>query len=361
MAARTSSSSRFRGLALAFDDVLLEPQTSSVLPRTTNISIKLTRSITLDIPIVSAAMDTVTESTMAITLGKLGGLGVIHRNNTIQKQAEGVRAVKDVDRSLHVAAAIGVGEEMMPRASALVDAGVDVLVVDTAHGHHMNVVHAVPKLKKAFPKTPLIVGNIATKEGAQLLIKAGADALKVGIGCGSICTTRDVAGVGVPQFTAILECAEVARKYHVPVIADGGIVYPADIAKALAAGASAVMLGNMLAGTDEAPGDVFTSNNGQRYKTYRGMGSKEAQQKRGTDRYFSRHVPEGVSGKVPYKGPVATIIEHLVGALRTAMGYYGAATIADLWTVTYWQITGAGLKESHPHHIIMHNAPEFLR
>ena len=361
MAAQKSSSSRFRGLALAFDDILLEPQTSNVTPRTVDTSVKLAKNITLGIPFLSAAMDTVTESAMAIALGKFGGLGIIHRNTSIQKQAGEVAKVKEEEKTIPVAGAIGVGEEMQERASALVDAGADALVVDTAHGHHMNVVNAIPVLKKHFPKIPLIVGNIATREGARLLINAGADVLKVGIGCGSICTTRDVAGVGVPQFTAIVECSGLAHKHRVPIIADGGIVYPADIAKALAAGASSVMFGNMLAGTDEAPGEVFTSRDGQRVKTYRGMGSKEAQQTRGTDRYFSRHVPEGISGKVPYKGSVGTIIEHLVEALKTAMGYYGAATIADLWTVTYWQITGAGLKESHPHHIIMHNTSEFLR
>ncbi len=467
---------RFRGLALTFDDILLEPASSAVIPSEVKISTQFTKKIKINIPIVSAAMDTVTQSPMAIDLARHGGIGVIHRNLSDQDQVEEVKKIKRsesgvirdpitlkpeatleeakvlmnqyhisgiivvngerltgiiTERDLRLetnfskkirevmtakniitaktgitlsqaekilkeqkveklpivdnkgmlkglitwkdlakikafplaskdergrflaAAAIGTGEGFLKRAAALVNAGVDIFVVDTSHAHHRNVLKVIPLLKKAFPRIQLIVGNVATAAATRDLIKMGADAIKVGIGSGSICSTRDVAGVGVPQFTAILECAKVAKATKTPIIADGGIVYPADIAKALVAGASSVMLGSMLAGTDEAPGEVIISADGRRYKKYRGMGSYEAVKMRGHDRYFQKEVPEGISGKVSYKGPVAKVIKKLTASLRTAMGYYGAKEIKDLWNTHYWQITGAGMKESHPHNVII--------
>lgn len=467
---------RFRGTALTFDDILLEPSRSEVVPPEVRLETQLTKKIKINTPIISAASDTVTESNMAIAMARMGGVGVIHRNLSVEEQAKQVRAVKRSESSLitdpvtlspeatiqealevmethqisgvpvvndnrlkgivtgrdlrleekltkkvadvmtregvitakagtkleeaekilknykieklpivdrqgrlkglitwkdlskrkefpraakdsmgHLlaAAATGVGEDMLSRSSALVKEGVDILVIDTAHGHHKNVVKAITLLKKAFPKIQVIAGNIATAEAADDLIKKGADAIKIGVGSGSICTTRDVAGVGVPQFTAILECAKVANRYKVPAIADGGIAYPADIVKALAAGASSVMLGSMIAGTDEAPGEIFVSSDGRRYKRYRGMGSFEAMKMRGHDRYFRKDVAEGVSAKVPYKGPVKNVINKLSASLKTSMGYYGSKNITSLWNVKYWQVTSAGMKESHPHSVIL--------
>ncbi len=267
-------------------------------------------------------------------------------------------ASKDTSGRFLVAAAIGVGTDSLQRAATLVKAGADVLVVDKAHGHHKNVLKAIPLLKRAFPKIQLIVGNVATAEATKDLIKTGADAVKVGVGCGSICSTRDVAGVGVPQFTAIAECAKAAKRSKVPVIADGGIVYPADIAKALAAGANSVMLGSMIAGTDEAPGDIIISADGRRYKKYRGMGSYEAIKVRGYDRYLQKEVAEGVAGRVPYKGSVSNVLKKLVASLRTAMAYYGARKISNLWATSYWQVTTAGIRESHPHTVITDSEEE---
>ena len=344
---------RFKGLALTFEDVLLEPAKSSVLPSEVTLETQLTKKIKLGIPIISSASDTVTEFPMAVTLARMGGLGVIHRNLSIEKQKGEIRKVKKAEKSLITAAAVGVGEDMVNRSKALVQAGVDIIVIDTAHGHHKNVLKSVKFLRKTFPKIQIIVGNIATSEAAYDLIKSGADAIKVGIGSGSICTTRDVAGVGVPQFTAIEECSKIARKYKLPIIADGGIVYPGDVVKALAAGASAVMLGNMLSGTDESPGKIITDGEGKKYKRYRGMGSYEAMRVRSNDRYFQKEVPEGVSAVVPYKGSVEYIVRNITSSLKTAMGYYGAESISDLWKVKYWQVTGAGVKESHPHSIVM--------
>jgi IMP dehydrogenase len=445
------------------------------MPSEVRISTLLTKKLNINIPILSAAMDTVTEADMAIGLARLGGVGVIHRNLSLEDQVEEVRRVKrsesgiikdpvtlsptatleeakvlmnqyhisgipivnderlkgiiterdlrletnlskkisevmtskdvvtakvgttlsqaekiltkykieklpivdekgslkglitwkdlskiksypnaskDTSGRFLVAAAIGVGNDSLKRVAALVNAGADVLVIDKAHGHHKNVLKALPLLKKAFSNVQFIVGNIATAAATHDLIKRGADAVKVGVGCGSICSTRDVAGVGVPQFTAIAECARAAKMAKVPIIADGGIVYPADIAKSLAAGASSVMLGSMLAGTDEAPGDVIISADGRRYKKYRGMGSYEAIKMRGSSRYLQKEVAEGVSGKVPYKGSVSNVIKKLAASLRTAMSYYGSREIKDLWNVKYWQVTGAGMKESHPHTVI---------
>lgn len=467
---------RFRGLALTFDDVILEPQKSEVAPSEIKIETQLTKNIKINTPIISAASDTVTESSMAIAMARMGGIGVIHRNLSIEEQTEQVRlvkrsesslirdpvtlrpedslqealevmntynisgvpvvndsrlkgiitgrdlrlennltkrvtdvmtkndlvtaeagttldqaeaifkkhkieklpivdkegrlkglitwkdlnkrkqfplAVKDKLGRLIVAAAIGVGEDMLKRASALSTEGVDIFVIDTAHGHHKNVIKSIPLLKKSFPKIQIIAGNIATATAAEVLIRKGADAIKIGVGSGSICTTREVTGVGVPQFTAILECAKVANRRKVPTIADGGLVYPGDIVKSLSAGASCVMLGNMLAGTDETPGDVIIESDGKRFKRYRGMGSFEAIKVRGHDRYFQKGVLEGVSAKVSYKGSVTDVLKKLSLSLKTAMGYYGAKRIQDLWKVAYWQVTSAGVREGHPHSIIM--------
>jgi IMP dehydrogenase len=478
--------------ALTFDDVLLEPAASAVLPAETNTRTRLTKTIELGIPLVSAAMDTVTESAMAIAMAQAGGIGVVHKNLDIARQANEVRrvkkfesgmvvnpvtihpdqtladalklmadyrisgipvvargtgklagiltnrdvrfateptqqvselmtkdglitvregvgrdeakrllhqhriekllvvddayrciglvTVKDIEKSqahpfackdekgrLRVAAATGVGDDGFKRAEALLDAQVDVIVVDTAHGHSRGVIQAVERIKRVSNYTQLVAGNVATAEGVRALIDAGADAVKVGIGPGSICTTRIVAGVGVPQLTAVLDAAEEALKSGVPVIADGGIKYSGDLAKALAAGASCAMVGSLLAGTDESPGEVFLYQ-GRSYKSYRGMGSVGAMARGSADRYFQQEVndslklvPEGVEGRVPFKGPAGTVIHQLVGGLRAAMGYTGNATIADLQkNRRFLRITNAGLRESHVHDIIVtREAPNY--
>ncbi|MCC7045849.1 MAG: IMP dehydrogenase [Alphaproteobacteria bacterium] len=478
--------------ALTFDDVLLEPAASAVLPAETDTKTRLTRTIELGIPLASAAMDTVTESALAIAMAQAGGIGVVHKNLDIARQANEVRrvkkfesgmvvnpvtihpeqtladalklmadhrisgipvttkgsgklvgiltnrdvrfatdptqkvselmtkdglvtvregvdrdeakrllhqhriekllvvddayrciglvTVKDIEKSqahpfackdekgrLRVAAATGVGDDGFRRAEALLDAEVDVIVVDTAHGHSQGVIRAVERIKRASNYTQLIAGNVATAEGVRALIDAGADAVKVGIGPGSICTTRIVAGVGVPQLTAVFDAAEEALKSGVPVIADGGIKYSGDLAKALAAGASCAMVGSLLAGTDESPGEVFLYQ-GRSYKSYRGMGSVGAMARGSADRYFQQEVndslklvPEGVEGRVPYKGPAQTVIHQLVGGLRAAMGYTGNATIAALQkNRRFLRITNAGLRESHVHDIIVtREAPNY--
>jgi IMP dehydrogenase len=478
--------------ALTFDDVLLVPAASAVLPTETDTRTRLTREVTLGIPVISAAMDTVTESALAIAMAQTGGLGVIHRNLGIAEQANEVRkvkkfeagmvvnpvtihpeetladalklmadnrisgipvvergskklagiltnrdvrfatnprqkiaelmtkddlvtvresvnreeamrllhqhriekllvvddayrcvgliTVKDIEKSqkfphackddhgrLRVAAATGTGDDGVARAEALFDAGVDVLVVDTAHGHSQRVLDAVKTIRRLSNYTQIIAGNIATSEGAEALIEAGADAIKVGIGPGSICTTRIVAGVGVPQMTAILDVVAVARKKNVPVIADGGIKFSGDLAKAIAAGADCAMLGSLFAGTDESPGEVFLYQ-GRTYKSYRGMGSVGAMARGSADRYFQQEVtsalklvPEGVEGRVPHKGPVAHVVHQLVGGLRAAMGYTGNRTIADMQkNCRFVQITGAGLRESHVHDIaITRESPNY--
>ncbi|MCK6454031.1 MAG: IMP dehydrogenase [Alphaproteobacteria bacterium] len=471
--------------ALTFDDVLLEPAASSVLPAQTDTRTRLTKSIELGIPLVSAAMDTVTESAMAIAMAQAGGIGVVHKNLDIGRQANEVRrvkkfesgmvvnpvtihpeqtladalalmaehkisgipvvtrrggklvgiltnrdvrfatdasqpvselmtaknlvtvregvdraeakrllhqhriekllvvdddyrciglvTVKDIEKSqrypnackdekgrLRVAAATGVGDEGLKRAEALLDAEVDVVVVDTAHGHSAGVIRAVERIKRLSNYTQVIAGNVATAEGVRALIDAGADAVKVGIGPGSICTTRIVAGVGVPQLTAVLDAAGEAAKSGVPVIADGGIKFSGDLAKALAAGASCAMVGALLAGTDESPGEVFLYQ-GRSYKSYRGMGSVGAMARGSADRYFQQEVndqlklvPEGVEGSVPYKGAASAVLHQLVGGLRAAMGYTGNATIAALQkNRRFLRITNAGLRESHVHDIMV--------
>ncbi len=477
---------------LTFDDVLLQPAASEVLPGQADTRTRLTPAIELGIPLISAAMDTVTESAMAIAMAQAGGVGVIHKNMEVQRQADEVRRVKrfesgmvvnpitihpnqtladalqlmadhrisgipvvarrserlvgiitnrdvrfatnpnqpvkelmtrrglvtvregvssgDAKRLLHqhrieklivvddehrcvglitvkdiekaqqhpdackdeqgrlrVAAATGVGEDGLRRAEALLDAGCDVIVVDTAHGHSKGVIGAVAAIKKLSNRAQIVAGNVATKEGAQALVDAGADAIKIGIGPGSICTTRVIAGVGVPQLTAILNAVEVCRQNKVTAIADGGIRASGDLAKAIAAGADCAMIGSLLAGTDEAPGEVFLYQ-GRSYKAYRGMGSVGAMARGSADRYFQAEVsdmlklvPEGVEGQVPYKGPVATVIHQLVGGLRSAMGYTGNSTVAAMQrNCTFLKNTAAGLRESHVHDItVTREAPNY--
>jgi IMP dehydrogenase len=484
---------KFAKEGLTFDDVLLVPAESRVLPNDVSTRTRLTRSIELSIPIVSAAMDTVTEARLAIALAREGGIGILHRNLSIEEQVaevdkvkrsesgmivepvtlppaalvrealelmarykvsgvpitdvegvlvgiltnrdlrfeddveqpvsalmtsrslvtapvgttlaeaeeilhrnkieklpvvdadgrlRGLITVKDIQKRieypdatkdergrLRAGAAVGVGPDAVERAQALVAAGVDLLVVDTAHGHSAGVLEMVKRIKDA-SAVEVIAGNIATAEASRALIDAGADAIKVGIGPGSICTTRVVAGVGVPQITAIYDCAEIAAAEGIPVIGDGGMTSSGDIAKAVAAGADMVMLGSLLAGVDEAPGEVILSQ-GERFKEYRGMGSLGAMKARSysKDRYFQgdvedveKLIPEGIEGRVAYKGPVGPILHQLVGGLRQAMGYCGAATLAEMKHARFVRITGAGLRESHPHDVtITKEAPNYRR
>jgi len=472
--------------ALTFDDVLLVPGPSAVLPRDCDVSTRLTERITLQMPIVSSAMDTVTEAATAICMAREGGLGVIHKNLTIEEQArevhkvkkaesgmvfdpvvidpdqrldaametmrqygisglpvvsngkpigiltnrdvrfernlsqkvsevmtkelitvtEGVsvdaakdllhqhrierlvvvdgqgrmrglitikdimkaeshpQAAKDERGRLRVGAAVGVGDDKEARVQALINAGCDVVVVDTAHGHSLGVLDAVRALRSTFPDLQIIAGNVATADGYTALVEAGANCVKVGIGPGSICTTRVVAGVGVPQITAIAECAKAALKLGRPIVADGGVKYSGDVAKALAAGAHVVMIGSLFAGTDEAPGEIILYG-GRSYKLYRGMGSLGAMQAGSRDRYFQGHltasesdkqklVPEGIEGRVPYKGPLSQSLYQLVGGIKAAMGYTGCGTIAQLREKsTFVRITSAGLRESHVHDVII--------
>jgi len=359
-------------LGLTYDDVLLLPDESDVVPSEVDTATRLTRKISLKIPIASSAMDTVTESAMAIAMAKAGGIGIVHRNLPIEAQ---VKHVIEVKKSGIVGAAVGVGDDGYARAVALIEAGVDVVVVDTAHGHHRAVLEAIARIKKSHPDIQIIGGNVATRAGAQALINAGADAVKVGVGPGSICTTRVVAGVGVPQVTAIMEAHKACVKADVPLIADGGLQYSGDIAKAIVAGADTVMLGSLLAGCDESPGELVEVQ-GRKYKAYRGMGSLGAMQSRGEQKSYSKDrymqddvlsedklVPEGIEGKVAYKGAVATTLHQLVGGLRSGMGYAGAATIADLQNNGQLiQITAAGLQESHPHDVLdIAEAPNYAR
>ncbi len=474
--------------ALTFDDVLLEPGHSTVLPHQVETKTRLTRSIELRIPLISSAMDTVTESRAAIAMARAGGLGVIHKNMTpieqagevnrgkkaqtggvvdpltvkpdmslgdavelmrrhrisglpvvdngrpvgiltnrdirfenrtdepvsslmttdlitapeglslaqskallhanrieklivvdAEKNLRGLITIKDIEKAeahpnastdaqgrLLVAAAVGVGADCTERVSALVEAGVDAVVVDTAHGHSQGVIDSVGQLRKDWPDLQIIAGNVATAAATQALIDVGVNAVKVGIGPGSICTTRIVAGVGVPQITAIMDCAAVADKADIPVIADGGIKFSGDVVKALAAGASVVMIGSLLAGTKEAPGEVVLYQ-GRSYKAYRGMGSVGAMEKGSSDRYFQdgtdskKLVPEGIEGRVPYRGPLGDTLYQLIGGLRAGMGYTGCGTISDLRTKPrFVQITSAGLRESHVHDVVVtREAPNY--
>ncbi|HHX87741.1 MAG TPA: IMP dehydrogenase [Firmicutes bacterium] len=480
-------SDKFAGEGLTFDDVLLVPNKSRVLPRDVDITTSITREIKLNIPLASAGMDTVTESRMAIAMAREGGIGVIHRNMPISKQAEevdkvkrsehgvitnpfclspehtvndaaalmeryrisgvpitegpklvgiitnrdlrfeddytkpikevmtreglvtapegttlkqaqeilgqhkveklpivdsnftlkGLITIKDIEKAIQyprsskdsagrllAAAAIGVGNDALHRAEALVAAGVDILVVDTAHGHSVLVLDFVKQIRKKFPDVQIIAGNVATGEGTRDLIKAGADGIKVGVGPGSICTTRVVAGIGVPQITAIYTSYLVAREFEVPVIADGGIKYSGDITKAIAAGGSVVMIGSLFAGTDESPGELEIYQ-GRSYKTYRGMGSLGALKQGGRDRYFQdqeqKLVPEGIEGRVPFRGTVGEIVYQLIGGLRAGMGYCGVKNMGELQqNASFIKITGSGLLESHPHSVqITKEAPNY--
>ena len=451
---------------LTFDDVLLIPQKSEVLPKDVDITTYLTKKIKLNIPLMSAGMDTVTESKMAISMARQGGIGIIHKNMSIEEQAlevdkvkrsesgvivdpfyllkdntlqdagiitnrdikfeddmtkniedfmtkenlvtakegvtlegaqqilkthkieklpivdeeghlKGLITIKDIEKKIQYpnsakdergrllcGAAVGIGVDLMDRVRALVKANVDVIVLDSAHGHSKGVMDALIKVKETYPNLQVIAGNVATPEATEDLIKAGADCVKVGIGPGSICTTRVVAGIGVPQVTAVMDCAEVGKKYGVPVIADGGIKYSGDVVKALAAGASVCMMGSLFAGTEESPGEIVLYK-GRSYKTYRGMGSIGAMEKGSKDRYFQNDakklVPEGVEGMVAYKGKAEDIIFQMIGGIRAGMGYCGAPTLEDLMdNAAFIKITAASLKESHPHDItITKEAPNY--
>jgi IMP dehydrogenase len=364
------SSDKVTILGLTFDDVLLLPDASEVVPSEVSTSTRLTRNITLAVPLVSSAMDTVTESKMAISMVKAGGIGIIHRNLSTQEQVQHVKLVKQVGIA---GAAVGVGDDGFARAQALIEVGVDVLVVDTAHGHHRAVLDAIARIKQYSPSTDLIGGNVATRAGAQALINAGVDAVKVGVGPGSICTTRVVAGVGVPQVTAIIEAAKACNESGIPLIADGGLQHAGDIVKAIVAGAHSVMLGSLLASCEESPGELVEIE-GRKYKSYRGMGSSGAMQSRGEQKSYSKDrylqddvlsedklVPEGVEGQVTFRGPVADVIHQLVGGLRSGMGYAGALDIETLRREgRLIQITAAGLKESHPHDLLhVADAPNY--
>ena len=374
-------------LALTFDDVLLVPRASDVLPAQVVVSTQLGR-VKLTIPLLSSAMDTVTESSMAITLASHGGLGVVHKNLSVERQAGEVARVKaatppapsaklagdpavDALGRLVVGGAVGVGGDRDLRVEALVAAGVDLVVIDTAHGHSRGVLEAARVLRARYPGLTIVVGNVATLEGAEAGFEAGADVVKVGVGPGSICTTRIVAGTGVPQLTAVAEAAKIARTFGRQIIADGGVRSSGDVAKAIAGGADAVMIGSMFAGTDESPGEAIRVGTG-RFKAYRGMGSMEAMEAGSSDRYFQERsadpeaivrklVPEGVVARVPHRGPVGEIIYQLIGGLRAAMGYSGCLDLGEMQRdARFVQITNAGLRESHVHDVDMiEEAPNY--
>ena len=358
---------KFAKEGITFDDVLLIPAESHVLPNEVDLSTQLAPNLKLNIPLISAGMDTVTEGRMAAAMAKMGGLGVVHKNLSIQAQADEVRLAKntpvtaedthaavDKDGKLLVAAAVGVTSDTFERAEALFEAGADAIVIDTAHGHSAGVLRKIKEIRDHFPHNTLIAGNVATAEGTRALFEAGVDVVKVGIGPGSICTTRVVAGVGVPQLTAIYDAADVAREFGKPIIADGGIKYSGDVVKALAAGGNAVMLGSMLSGTEEAPGDVQQGSDGRLVKSYRGMGSVGAmsQQHGSSDRYFqggvneaNKLVPEGIEAVVSYKGTVSNVVYQILGGLRSGMGYCGAENIDKLIeTAQFVRISNAGLR-----------------
>ncbi|MFD1454898.1 IMP dehydrogenase [Levilactobacillus lanxiensis] len=372
---------KFAKEGFTFDDVLLIPAESHVLPNEVDLSVQLAPNLKLNVPFLSASMDTVTETKMATAMARNGGLGVIHKNMSADDQAQMVADVKaiendasqfpkaavDANNHLLVAAAVGVTSDTFDRASALLKAGADAIIIDTAHGHSAGVLRKVAEIRQQLPDATLIAGNVATGEGTRALFEAGVDVVKVGIGPGSICTTRVVAGVGVPQLTAIYDAAQVAREFGKPIIADGGMKYSGDIVKAIAAGGNAVMFGSMFSGTDEAPGEVI-EDNGKKYKTYRGMGSLAAMSHGSADRYFQggvneadKLVPEGIEARVEYKGSVNDIIFQMVGGLRSGMGYTGSATIQDLINdAQFVRISNAGLIESHPHDVqITKAAPNY--
>lgn len=378
----SSWETKFVKKGLTFDDVLLIPAESHVLPNEVDLSVKLADNIKLNLPFISAGMDTVTESSMAIAMALQGGMGVIHKNMSIVAQAGEVATVKgvmlsgnftraavDEENKLLVAAAVGVTSDTFQRAQALLEAGANAIVIDTAHGHSAGVLRKIKEIREHFPKATLIAGNVATAEGTKALFDSGVDIVKVGIGPGSICTTRIIAGVGVPQITAIYDAASVAREYGKTIIADGGIKYSGDIVKAIAAGGNAVMLGSMFAGTTETPGQIITDGD-KKYKVYRGMGSigAMAQSHGSSDRYFqggvneaNKLVPEGIEARVEYKGDVSDTIFQLIGGLRSGMGYVGARNIDELINkAQFVQMTNSGLRESHPHDVqITKAAPNY--
>lgn len=363
-----------------FDDVLLVPAYSTVVPAKVMLQTQLTKKIKLNIPICAASMDTVCEEKMALALAQLGGIGFIHKNMMIEDQAAMVRHIKqlaveaqyfeaaiDGQGRYLVGAAVGVSETTMDRVDALVEAGVDIISVDSAHGHSAGVIEAVRKIRSKYSELDIVGGNIVTAQGAIDLTYAGASVVKVGVGPGSICTTRVVAGVGVPQLTAVNDVFQVAKIYGIGVIADGGIKLSGDIVKALAAGSDCVMLGGLLAGCDEAPGEVLDIN-GKQYKSYVGMGSLSAMKRGSSDRYFqggkkelSKLVPEGIEAMVPYKGSVVDVVYQMMGGLRSGMGYCGCATVSDLKDKAHFvAISNAGLNESHPHDVVnIQEAPNY--
>ena len=366
-----------------FDDVLLVPAYSTVVPAEVSLETKLTDKIKLKIPVTSAAMDTVTEDKMSIALASLGGLAFIHKNMSIEAQCEMVKTVKnaiiedefkdsaavDSQGRLLVGAAVGVAGNTMDRVRELVKAGVDIITVDSAHGHSKGVIDYVRKIRNEFMDLDIVGGNVVTAQAAIDLVYAGASVIKVGVGPGSICTTRVVAGVGVPQLTAINDIFEVVKRYNIGVIADGGIKLSGDIVKALAAGGDVVMLGGLLAGTEETPGDVVEAN-GKQVKSYVGMGSLSAMKRGSSDRYFQggekelkKLVPEGIEGTVPYKGEMRNVIHQMMGGLRSGMGYVGCKTIRELKNdARFVKISNAGLKESHPHDVDnIKEAPNYVR
>ena len=343
--------------ALTFDDVLLLPRFSNILPSETDISLSLTKNIKLKTPFLSSAMDTVTESSMAIAMAKSGGIGIIHRNLDIKKQSKEVEKVKK--KNLFVGAAIGTNIEDLKRAKSLLNSGVDLIVIDTAHGHSKKVLEILSKVKKN-SKIPICAGNIATAEAAKKLYNSGVDIIKVGIGPGSICTTRMVAGIGVPQITAVMEVSKALKGKNIKIISDGGIKFSGDIAKAIAAGADGIMMGSIFAGTEESPGKKFKVKD-KFFKQYRGMGSIGAMSAGSSNRYFqknykdkSKFVPEGVEGRVEYKGNVSKIIYQLKGGLRSSMGYVGAKKLNDIKkNAKFIKITKAGFYESMVHSVEM--------
>ncbi|NLC55153.1 MAG: IMP dehydrogenase [Erysipelothrix sp.] len=366
-----------------FDDVLLVPAFSTVVPAEVKLETRLTDKIRLKIPVTSAAMDTVTEDQMAITLASLGGLGFIHKNMSIEAQSEMIKKVKnhtieekykdsaavDAEGRLLVGAAVGVADNTVDRVRALVKAGVDIVTVDSAHGHSKGVIDSVRNIRNEFEDLDIVGGNIVTAQAAIDLIYAGASVIKVGVGPGSICTTRVVAGVGVPQLTAINDVYEMAKTYNIGVIADGGIKLSGDIVKALAAGGDVVMLGGLLAGTKETPGEVVEAS-GKQVKTYVGMGSLSAMKRGSSDRYFQggekelkKLVPEGIEATVPYKGEMHAVIHQMMGGLRAGMGYVGCKTVKELKTnARFVKISNAGLRESHPHDVDnIKEAPNYVK
>ena len=358
------------GEGLTFDDISLVPGYSDILPADADVSTRLgseTREIRLSIPLISAAMDTVTEKHMAQAMAECGGLGVIHKNMSPERQAEEVRWVKksgvkntttaslSPTNGLLVAAAVSGGSDLAERSRGLVDAGTDILVLDSAHGHSRNIIEATRYLRETYPNMFIIAGNVCTPDGVRALAAAGADTVKVGIGSGSICTTRVVAGVGIPQWTAVIQCEFAADQVGVSLISDGGIRNSGDVVKAFAAGAQAVMLGSYFAGAEETPGELITIG-GAFYKSYRGMGSAAAMSKGSADRYGQsgtapeKFVPEGVEAHVALKGPVPDLIHQMMGGLRSGMGYLGAPTIPDLWRTVRWvRVSPAGQREAHVH------------